>query len=111
MLFSGVRSAPSSWSPSPVLCFWRLLKEGRHIGRMHSAGYLLYVKLHFQEKIGWGGNRAYFIKGFRVELSVCGFSKAPSLGRAAALCNLCCCFPFLSILAFPMRMISLHIGF
>lgn len=42
-----------------------------------------------REDIGWGRNKAYFIKNFRVEFSVCGFSKAPSLLAGLLLCVIC----------------------
>jgi len=68
------QGCPVTVVPRSILCFWRLLKEMSHIGWMNSAAYLLCMKLHFKEKIGWGRNKAYFVKNFRVELSVCGFS-------------------------------------
>lgn len=89
MLFSGVRS---SCNPSPFARYCVSGDSSRGwgvIGWVNSAAYLLYVKLRFHEKIDWGGNKTYFIKNLRGELSVCGFSKALSLLARLLLCVIC----------------------
>lgn len=89
MLFSGVRSSCNPGSFARCCISGDSTRGVRYIGWINSAAYLLYVKPHFQEKIDWGRNKAYFIKNFRGELSGCGFSKAPSLLARLLPCVIC----------------------